>query len=150
MQNRENRKSVSSISLLFVWMVTAIAMPLSLAARNPEFCEVLNKWNADKKISDPAVRARFEGEYGQADDAGRLRTWNIETACDSFLVAVPLWADVSPPVLAHQGGELFKDSMKSTWEFQLGSDGAVVGVTMVTADGDTSEMTRLGDPRSFD
>ena len=150
MQKRENRKSAASINLLFVLVCAVIAVPLSSAARSPEFCEVLNKWNADKKISDPEVRARFEGEYGQADDAGRLRTWNIETACDDFLVAVPLWADVSPPVLAHQGGDVFKDSMKATWEFQLDGDGSVVGVTMVGADGTTTELARLGDPRSFD
>ena len=150
MQNRENKKSVTSINLLVVLVFTVIALPLSSAASNSEFCEVLNKWNSDKKISDPEVRARFEGEYGQADDAGRLRTWNIETACDDFLVAVPLWADVSPPVLAHQGGNVFKDSMKATWEFQLGGDGGVVGVTMVIADGTTTEMVRLGDPRRLE
>jgi hypothetical protein len=71
-------------------------------------------------------------------------------AQDAGAVAVPLWADVSPPVLAHQGGDVFKDSMKATWEFQLGGDGAVDGVTMINADGTTTEMARLGNPRSFD
>lgn len=150
MKNRACKNPVTSINLFFVWMLVVVAWPLTSAAMNPEFCEVLNKWNADKKISDPEVRARFEGEYGQADDTGRLRTWNIETACDNFLVAIPLWADVSPLVLAHQDGDVFEDSMKATWEFQVGGDGAVVGVTMITADGTTTQMKRLGDPRNFD
>ncbi len=149
MPNCRYTKSVISISLL-AWVLAAVALPSASAADNPEFCEVLNKWNAEKKISDPEVRARYEGEYGRADDADRLQTWNIETACEDFLVAVPLWADVSPPVLAHQGGDVFEDSMGATWEFQAGDDGAVIGVTMVTTNGIATAMARLGDPRSFD
>ena len=150
MPNFRHKKSVTSIGPLLVLVLAVIALPSSAAAMNSEFCEVLNRWNAEKKISDPEVRARYEGEYGRADDAEQMKTWNIETVCGDFLVAVPLWADVSPPVLAHQGGDIFKDAMESTWKFQVGSDGAVIGVTMTTADGTATEMTRLGDPRSFD
>jgi hypothetical protein len=32
----------------------------------------------------------------------------------------------------------------------VGADGSVIGVTMTTADGTTTEMTRLRDPRRFD
>ena len=149
MPNCRRQKSTVSIGQLLVVVVASITMPSTSAAINPEFCEVLNKWNASKKISDPEVRARFEGEYGSADDAERTKTWNIETVCDDFLVAIPLWADVSPPVLAHQGGNLFKDAMESTWEFQLDGDDTVIGVTMTTADGTATDMTRFGDPRSF-
>ena len=150
MPNCRHKNSVTFIGQPLVLVLALIALPSSSAAVNPEFCEVLNRWNAAKKISDPEVRARYEGEYGRADDSERMKTWNIETVCDDFLVAVPLWADVSPPVLAHQGGDIFKDAMESTWKFQVGSDGAVIGVTMTTADGTATEMTRLGDPRSFD
>ena len=143
-------KSRMFVGIVLGVIASCLVVPTSAAAYNPEFCEVLNKFNADKKISDPAVRTRYEGEYGKADDSDHLRTWNVETACENFLVAVPLWADVSPPVLAHQGGEVFKDAMGSTWTFHVNGDGAVVGVTMVSADGTVTEMTRLGDPRTFD
>lgn len=150
METRCLEKPNVLVAFMMLVAVVAITLPRLAAAYNPEFCDVLNKFNADKKISDAAVRARYEGEYGQADDSDRLRTWNVETACDNFIVAVPLWADVSPPVLAHQGGEVFKDTMGSTWTFHVDGDGAVVGVTMVSADGTATEMTRLGDPRTFD
>jgi hypothetical protein len=115
-----------------------------------EFCEVLNRWNADKKIADSAVRARYEGEYGRADDTDRLRTWNVETMCDEFLVVVPLWADVGPPILSHTGEGIFEDSNGGTWEFEIGGDGRAAAVTMTGPDGAVSEMQRLGDPRRFE
>ena len=150
MSNRRHKNTVTSINLPLVWMLAVIAVPLSAAASNPEFCEVLNRFNAEKKISDPEMRARYEGEYGRADDAEKRRTWNIETACEDFLIAVPLWADVSPPVLSHKGGDTFEDAMGATWEFRSGADGRVNGVVMTAADGTVSEMKRLGDPRSFE
>ncbi len=119
------------------------------AAYNPEFCEVLERWNADKKISDAKTRDRFSGEYGRADDVDRRQTWSVETACGEFLVAVPLWADVSPPVLSRKSDNLFEDSMQATWEFQVGGDGAVTGVKMISADGTVSTMTRLGASRHW-
>jgi len=125
---------------------TASAEP----AHESEFCEVLHRFNSDKKISDAAVRARFEGEYGTAADAARGRTWNVETACREFLVAIPLWADVSPPVLDQKGGTRFEDSMGGTWFFEIGGDGQAKGVTQTSKDGTTSEMKRLGSPRSYD
>ena len=119
-------------------------------AHESEFCEVLHRFNSDKKIPDAAVRARFEGEYGAAGDADRRRTWNVETACGEFLVAVPLWADVSPPLLNQQDENRFEDSMGGSWDFEIGGDGKAKGVTQTSQDGTTSEMKRLGDPRSFD
>ncbi len=119
-------------------------------AHESEFCEVLHRFNSDKKIPDAGVRARFEGEYGAAADAARGKTWNVETACGEFLVAVPLWADVSPPVLDQKGGTRFEDAMGGSWFFEIGSDGKAKGVTLTAKDGATSEMKRLGSPRSYD
>ena len=125
---------------------TASAEP----AHESEFCEVLHRFNSDKKIPDAGTRARFEGEYGTAADAARGKTWNIETACGEFLVAVPLWADVSPPVLDQKGGTRFEDAMGGSWSFEIGSDGKAKGVTLTAKDGTTSDMKRIGDPRSYD
>jgi len=111
-----------------------------------EYCEVLHRYNADKKTTDGELRSRVEGEYGGAD---RNRTWNVETTCGEFLVAVPLWADVSPPILNHVGGDRFEDSTGATWDFQIGSAGQAISVNMTSPTGDVSDMKRLGDPRSF-
>jgi hypothetical protein len=119
-------------------------------AHESEFCEVLHRFNSDKKIPDAGVRARYEGEYGSVADAARNKTWNVETACREFLVAVPLWADVSPPVLAQKGGTRFEDAMGGSWLFEIDSDGKAKGVTLTAKDGTTSEMKRLGSPRSYD
>jgi hypothetical protein len=119
-------------------------------AHGSEFCEVLNRWSADKKIADQALRARYEGEYGRADDTDRLRTWNVETVCEEFLVVVPLWADVGPPILSHSGENLFEDSNGGTWQFEVGGDGKAAAVQMTGPDGTVSEMKRLGDPRRFE
>ena len=56
------------------------------------------------------MRARYEGHYGQPDDT--LRTWNVETMCHDALFAVPLWADVSPPLLEPTGEHAFSDYQK--------------------------------------
>jgi len=119
------------------------------AVYESEYCEILHRHNASKKISDAQTRTRVEGEYGQASDSRRLRTWNIVTTCGEFLIAVPLWADVSPPILTPKGRKTFEDSMGGTWSFQVGGDGTVSGVVQTSSDGTTTEMTRLGDPRSF-
>jgi len=113
-----------------------------------EFCEVLHRFNADKKIMDPHVRARVEGHYASPGDT--MRTWNVETACGEFLIAVPLWADVSPPVMTPTSGDSFEDAMGGTWAFEIGSDGKATGVAYTAADGTLTEMNRLGDPKSFD
>lgn len=132
-------------------LACVLVVPFSAtAAVASEFCEVLNRWNSEKKISDAAIRQRVEGEYGRADDGDRLKTWNIETMCEDFLVAVPLWADVSPPVMVDKGGDVFEDYNGATWAFQVGADGIATSVTMTAADGTVTEMNRLGDPRSFD
>ena len=115
-----------------------------------EFCEVLHRFNSDKKVPDADVRARFEGEYGAAADAPHGKTWNVETACGEFLLAVPLWADVSPPILIHKGATRFEDSMGGIWVFEIGGDGKAKGVTQTSKEGTTSEMKRLGSPRSYD
>ena len=124
--------------------------PPEAAATGPafesEYCEVLYRFNAEKAITNPDVRNRFEGQYNQPDDSERMRTWSVETACGEFLVAVPMWADVSPPVLEHRGGNTFEDSMGTTWEFQVGPDGVVTGVTMSASDGSVSELKHWGDP----
>jgi hypothetical protein len=111
---------------------------------------VLNRFNADKKISDETIRQRVEGEYGRAEDTDRLKTWNIETVCEDYLVAVPLWADVGPPVLMDTGGDVFEDFNGATWDFQVGDDGVASSVIMTSADGTVTTMDRLGDPKSLD
>jgi len=124
--------------------------PPAEPAYESEFCEVLYRFNSDKTIPDAAVRARFEGEYGQASDADRRRTWNVETACGEFLLAVPLWADVTPPILIQKGENQFEDGMGGFWDFEIGGDGKAKGVTQTSQDGSVSKMIRLGNPRSFD
>jgi len=139
-------------------LLTAFALPTTAWAKTPEsqvghdseYCEVLHRFNADKKITDAQLRARFEGEYGEAADSQRLRTWNVRTSCGEFLVAVPLWADVSPPILTPKGRNRFEDTMGGIWDFQVGENDVVSGVVRSTADGATSEMIRLGDPRRLD
>jgi hypothetical protein len=141
-------------SVSFVLVAALLASVTASSATEPEyeseFCEVLHRFNSDKKIPDAGVRTRFEGEYGTAADASRGRTWNVETACGEFLLAVPLWADVSPPILIERGGMRFEDSMGGTWNFEMGSDGKAKSVTHTSKDGTSSEMKRLGDPRSYD
>jgi hypothetical protein len=118
-------------------------------AQASEFCEVLNRFNADKK-TDSKVRERFEGEYGAADDADRLRTWNVQTICDDFFVAVPLWADVSPMLLVQEGETLFKNETGLVFDFRVGDDGSAIGAQLTMPDGAVSKLERLADPRSFE
>ena len=133
MKKRSTTTSIARIGTIFAIVLVATALTCPKEGRASEFCEVLNKFNADKKISDPETRARFEGEYGQSDDSERLRTWNVETVCEEFLVVVPLWADVSPPVLQKKGETTFVDFNGNTWSFQLGKDGRATAVAMVFA-----------------
>jgi hypothetical protein len=119
--------------------------PPSEAAYESEYCEVLHRFNVEKKITDPGNRDRFEGHYNTADDPQGLRTWSVETVCGGFLVAVPLWADVSPAVLEFKGGTTFVDSMGSTWEFQMGPDGAVTGAIIKDPNGKNT-VQHWGDP----
>ena len=125
--------------------------PTSTAAAEPkhesEFCEVLHRFSADKRIPDASIRQRVEGHYGAAGDS--LRTWNVETVCGDFLVAVPLWADVSPPVMTMVGSDSFEDSMGGRWVFKVSETGSVEGVTYTPADSASTAMNRLGDPKSL-
>jgi hypothetical protein len=117
------------------------------AAHESEFCEVLHRFNSQKRIQEEVVRARVEGEYGGSGAPNR--TWNVETACGDFLIAVPLWADVSPPVMEVTGERSFSDAMGGTWVFQMES-GQASSVVYTDSAGTVQEMKRLGDPRSFD
>jgi hypothetical protein len=146
MQGQGNATQPSSRAVAAAPATRPPEPPPAEAAYESEYCEVLYRFNSEKKIADPAVRNRFEGQYNQADDPQRLRTWSVETACGEFLVAVPMWADVSPPVLEHRGGNTFEDSRGTTWEFQVEADGAVTGVTMSASDGGVSELKHWGDP----
>ena len=150
MSHDHQKSAVIHLALLFVIMLVAITWPHATVAHSSEFCEVLNRFSAEKKIADPQIRARFEGEYGGATDTDRRRTWNVETVCDDFLVVVPLWADVSPPVLSQKGETLFEDYTGDTWDFEIGDDDSATGVTMTAPDGTVTEMKRLGDPRTFE
>jgi len=51
---------------------------------------------------------------------------------------------------APRSATVFEDSTGTTWDFQTAGDGSVTGVIMVSPDGNSTEMKRLGDPRSFD
>jgi len=126
-----------------------VSQPAPEAAYESEYCEVLHRFNAEKKIADSDIRNRVAGEYARTDDADRLKTWNIETTCGEFLVAVPLWADVSPPVLSRIGENLFEDSQGATWDFQTGEDGAVTHVVRMASDGSVASMNRVGTPRTW-
>ena len=141
------------IPVLLSLFLVPLLQPLAATAapaQESEFCEVLHRFNSDKKIPDAEVRARYEGEYGAVSDAAEGKTWNVETACGEFLLAVPLWADVSPPILIQKGENRFEDSMGGSWDFEIGDDGKAKEVTQTSQDGTTSEMERLGDPRSYD
>jgi tetratricopeptide (TPR) repeat protein len=117
-------------------------------AYESEFCEVLHRFNARKQIEDSQARSRVEGHYGAPGDT--LRTWNVESACGEFLIAIPLWADVSPPVMGLTGPNTFEDATGGWWEFDIGGDGRATGVIYTAPEGRTTEMKRLGDPKSLD
>ena len=112
-----------------------------------EFCEVLHRFNSHKRISDPQIRARVEGHYQEPDHANWA--WNVESTCGDFLIAVPLWADVSPPVLELEGDNRFEDANGATWEFEMGGDGKPTSVVRTDAEGTTTKMMRLGDPKKY-
>ena len=61
-------------------MLAEIALSASTEAYASDYYEVLLRFFADRKISGPEIRGRFEGEYGWVGDADRQRTWNVETA----------------------------------------------------------------------
>ena len=48
--------------------------PPEAAATGPayesEYCEVLYRFNSEKKVTDPEIRTRFEGQYNQAAKIG--------------------------------------------------------------------------------
>ena len=150
MLHHSQRATTDRIVSRLAFVIVAFVLVSPSMAHPSEFCEVLNRFNAEKKITDEGTRARFEGEYGSADDTDRRRTWNVETVCEEFLVVVPLWADVSPPVLAQEGETLFKDYTGNVWAFEVGDDGKAKSVKMTAPDGTVTEMRRLGDPRTFE
>ena len=65
-------------------------------------------------------------------------------------MVVPLWADVSPPVLEQKGETLFEDYTGNIRVFEVGDENLTTGVKMTAPDGTVNEMKRLGDPRSFE
>jgi len=143
------RTAILRVASIVPCAFVLIALLGATPAQASELCEVLNRFNADKK-TDSKIRERFEGEYGAADDADRLRTWNVQTICEDFLVAVPLWADVSPMLLVQEGDTLFKNETGLVLDFLLGDDGSATGAKLTMPDGTVSEVERLGNPRSFD
>ena len=112
-----------------------------------EQCEVLHRFNAHKRIPDSDARNRVSGQYQEPDHANW--TWNVESYCGDFLVAVPLWADVGPPVLEANGANRFEDSNGATWLFEIGGDGKPTSVTRTDADGASTTLKRLGDPKKY-
>jgi tetratricopeptide (TPR) repeat protein len=112
-----------------------------------EQCEVLHRFNAHKRVLDAALRASVTGNYQEPDHANW--TWNIESYCGDFLVAVPLWADVGPPVLEAKGGNSFADSNGATWQFEMDKNGKTTGVLRTDADGTATKLKRLGDPKKY-
>ena len=52
--------------------------------------------------------------------------------------------------LAQMGELRFEDAMGGTWGFEVGDNGKVDGVNYTSRDGTSTEMKRLGDPRSFE
>jgi tetratricopeptide (TPR) repeat protein len=112
-----------------------------------EQCEVLHRFNSHKRVLDAGLRASVSGHYQEPDRDNW--TWNIESYCGDFLVAVPLWADVGPPVLEAKGGTRFEDSNGATWAFTMGSDGKPTSVTRTDADGTSTTLQRLGEPKKY-
>ena len=113
-----------------------------------EQCQVLHRFNAHKRILDAETRHRVTGNY--QEPARPEWTWNVESYCGDFLVAVPLWADVGPPVLELTDADTFVDSNGATWKFEMGKDGEPKSVVRTDPDGTVTRLQRLGDPRSFD
>lgn len=112
-----------------------------------EQCEVLHRFNYQKRVLDAQLRASVAGQYQEPDHANW--SWNVEDYCGDFLVAVPLWADVSPPVLEHKGGNTFIDANGATWEFEMGDNGKPKSVVRSDADGTKTKLLRLGDPKKY-
>ena len=113
-----------------------------------EFCEVLHRFNSQKRIHDAQVRDRVSGNYQEPDHANW--TWNIESQCGDFLVAVPLWADVSPPILEAKGGDTFEDANGASWMFEMGGNGKPDSVIRIDPNGTRTTLKRLGEAKSYD
>ena len=78
-----------------------------------------------------------------------MRTWNVETACGEFLIAVPLWADVSPPVMGLDSAQHLRGRHGRTWDLRDGWRRQSHRVIYIAPDGTRPEMKRLGDPTSL-
>ena len=143
------KPAILRVGRVVLCALVSIALLGTATAQASEFCEVLNRFNADKK-TDSKIRERFAGEYGAVDDTDRLRTWNVQTICEDFFVAAPLWADVSPLLLVQDGETLFKNDNGFAVEFEIGDGDSVTGATMTMPDGTVSKLERLGDPRIFE
>jgi hypothetical protein len=77
--------------------------------------------------------ARFFGEYGDPDRQDRQpvpRNLYIFQTCDGFLVAAPIWADVSPWMLKSTGDTSFEHSAYYTFtmNFEVDEEGSAVAL----------------------
>jgi len=114
-----------------------------------EYCRELHKRNADKKITDAQSRDPFSGQYAEPTDTKQLQSWNVETVCKEFLVAIPMWADVAPIVMLPAGESRFTDVGDGSWIFQLDADGKAKSVTRTSPTGIIKQLVRTGDPYKF-
>lgn len=77
--------------------------------------------------------SRFTGEYGDPGQQDRQpvpRNLYIFQSCDGYLVAAPLWADVSPWILTSTGDTSFEHSSYYTFtmNFEVNGEGRAVAL----------------------
>ena len=78
-----------------------------------------------------------------------MYSWNVETVCKEFLVAIPMWADVAPIIMLPAGESSFTDVGDGSWAFQLDADGKAKSVTRTSPTGIIKQLLRTGDPYKF-
>lgn len=89
---------------------------------------------------------RFFGEYGEPGQGSARRTLFVTRSCDGYLVAGPVWADVSPWFMKSESDNTFtySDSWTSVrLEFQ-GAGGATPTAVVHDVEGLPSPAPRLG------
>lgn len=85
---------------------------------------------------------RFVGIFGDPADTGRSRTLFVTVSCDGYLVAGPLWADVSPWWMRSAGDTVFTYSDSFTnLSMEFKADGSKLTHDL---EGVKSPLERLG------
>ena len=105
--------------------------------------------SASEEITGPGPARedlrRFRGQYGQPGESPP-RNFLVEETCDGYLVAGPMWADVSIWHLTSVADNRFEytDSFTSvTLTFEMDDDGVPISMSH-TVDGIASPVPHLG------